>query len=399
LTFIKRNKKFFNFKNKIKVYKTMKKDFLKISLLVIFTLFLTNCKTKKMETLKVDPKNFDTVIDGKQVALYTLENDNGIIVQITNYGGRIVSLIVPDKNGNKADIVTGYDNIKGYVNDKSFFGGIIGRYGNRIGKGKFVIDGKEYQLPLNDGPNSLHGGLKGFDYKVWDVVKATKDSLVLQYISVDGEEGYPGNLKVEVIYSINNNNELKIDYKAETDATTVVNLTNHAYFNLSGHDNGDILGHLLMINGSKITPVDSTLIPTGEFMNVEGTPFDFRKLQPIGARINDDHIQIKYGKGYDHNWVLDKDSNEMSLAAELVDTISGRVMEVYTTEPGIQFYSGNFLDGTIVGKNGISYKYRHALCLETQHFPDSPNKPSFPSTILRPGEVYKSTTIYKFSVK
>lgn len=377
----------------------MKQKIFKISLFLMLILLMTNCKTKKMETLIVDAKNFDTIIDGKNVALYTLENDNGMIVQITNYGGRIVTLIVPDKEGKKADVVTGYDNIQGYVNDKSFFGGIIGRYGNRIGKGKFVIDGKEYQLPLNDGPNSLHGGMKGFDHKVWDVVKATKDSLVLQYLSVDGEEGYPGNLKVEVIYSLNNNNELKIDYKAETDAPTVVNLTNHAYFNLSGHDNGDILGHLLMINASKITPVDSTLIPTGEFMNVEGTPFDFKKLQAIGSRINDDHIQLKYGKGYDHNWVLDKNGNEMSLAAELVDTVSGRVMEVYTTEPGIQFYSGNFLDGTVIGKKGVSYKYRHALCLETQHFPDSPNKPNFPSTILRPGEMYKTSTIYKFSVR
>ncbi len=366
---------------------------------VFCILFLSSCEPSGDKVVGLDPSKFETTIDGKPVGLYNLENKNGVLIQITNFGGRIVSLWVPDKEGNFADVVTGYDSIGGFVTDSSYFGALIGRYGNRIANGKFTLNGVEYTLPANNAPNSLHGGEKGFDKVVWDVKKNTKDTLVLTYLSKDGEEGYPGNLSVKVIYSLNDNNELKIDYFAETDAPTIVNLTNHAYFNLAGHDSGDILDQILMINADKFTPVDSTLIPTGELRDVAGTPMDFRTPTAIGDRIDDDDQQIENGKGYDHNWVLNQPGNDMILAARAEDPESGRVLEVYTTEPGLQCYTGNFLDGSKIGKNGVPYEHRSAFCLETQHFPDSPNRDNFPSTVLNPGEKYETTIIYKFLVK
>lgn len=373
---------------------------LKLYTMVIALALLISCKPeKKAKFIPLDKAKFEVAINGKPVSLYNLENKNGLMVQITNYGGRIAALWVPDRDGNFDDIITGYDSINGFINNTNYFNGIIGRYGNRIAKGKFILNNKEYSLAINNAPNSLHGGTIGFDHVVWNVEKSVKDSLILTYLSVDGEEGYPGNLAVKVIYSLNDKNEFKIDYFAEADAPTVVNLTNHAYFNLAGHDIADILEHTLMINADRYTPVDSTLIPTGEIVVVAETPFDFTTPTPIGDRINADNQQIKFGMGYDHNWVLNKAGNEMSLAASLEEPESGRIMEIYTNEPGIQFYSGNFLDGTITGKGGVIYKHRQALCLETQHFPDSPNQNIFPSTVLNPGEKYITSTIHKFSVK
>ncbi len=339
--------------------------------------------------------------DGQQVQLYTLTNAKGMKAQITNYGAIVTSLTAPDKNGKMDDIVLGYDNLEGYIGNTTYFGAIVGRYGNRIGKGKFTIDGKEYSVTVNDGANSLHGGKKGFNKVVWQSEKVENPDGVgvkLTYLSKDGEEGYPGNLKSTVTYLLTNNNELRIDYEATTDKPTVVNLTHHGYFNLTGVQN-DILGHELKINADKITPVDSGLIPTGQLANVEGTPFDFRKSTAIGARINADNEQLKFGKGYDHNWVLNTNGDLKAVAVELYEPTTGRLMTVSTTEPGVQFYSGNFLDGTITGKGGKVYKLRSGLCLETQHYPDSPNKPNFPSTLLKPGQTYKSTTIYKFTTR
>lgn len=339
-------------------------------------------------------------VDGKPVDLYTLTNANGLEAKITNYGGIVTSLKVLDRNGKLGDVVLGYDNLKGYVENNPYFGAIVGRYGNRIGAAKFSLDGVEYILAANNGPNHLHGGIKGFDKVVWKATGVTSDdgvSLELAYLSPDGEEGYPGNLSVTVIYTLTDDNELKIDYFATTDKKTVVNLTHHSYFNFVG--SGDILGHKLWLKASRFTPVDEGLIPTGELRSVVGTPMDFTRPFAIGARIEQDTVQLKYGFGYDHNWVLDKRPGEMALVGSLYEPSTGRFMEIYTTEPGIQFYSGNFLDGTITGKRGIIYEFRNGLCLETQHFPDSPNKPDFPSTVLKPGEDYKTTTIYKFSVR
>ncbi|MFO7657951.1 MAG: aldose epimerase family protein [Bacteroidales bacterium] len=363
-------------------------------------LLILSCKPQKQANyIPLDKAKFETTVNGKTVSLYNLENNNSLMVQITNYGGRIAALWVPDRDGDFTDIVAGYDSIEGFIGNTNYFNGIIGRFGNRIAKGKFILNGTEYILAINNAPNSLHGGNIGFDHVVWNVEKSTQDSLVLTYLSVDGEEGYPGNLSVKVIYSLNDSNEFKIDYFAETDAPTVVNLTNHAYFNLAGHDKGDILSHILMLNADRYTPVDSTLIPTGEIVAVTGTPLDFTTPTVIGDRINTDDRQLKYGFGYDHNWVLNKKGKEMSLAATLEEPVTGRYMEIYTNEPGIQLYAGNFLDGTIVGKGGAVYKHRQALCLETQHFPDSPNQSLFPSTVLNPGEKYQTTTIHRFSVK
>jgi aldose 1-epimerase len=339
-------------------------------------------------------------VDGKPVDLYTLTNANGLEAKITNYGGIVVSLKVLDRNGKLGDVVLGYDNLKGYIENNPYFGAIIGRYGNRIGGAKFSLDGVEYTLAANNGPNHLHGGIKGFDKVVWKATGVTSDndvSLELAYLSPDGEEGYPGNLSVTVIYTLTDDNELKIDYFATTDKKTVVNLTHHSYFNFVG--SGDILGHKLWLKASRFTPVDEGLIPTGELRSVIGTPMDFTRPFAIGARIEQDTQQLEYGFGYDHNWVLDKRPGEMALAGSLYEPATGRFMEIYTTEPGIQFYSGNFLDGTITGKRGIIYEFRNGLCLETQHFPDSPNKPDFPSTVLKPDEDYRTTTIYKFSVR
>lgn len=347
-----------------------------------------------------DSSNFNQQVDGKQVNLYILKNKNNMQMAVTNYGGRMVSLLVPDKDGKLTDVILGYDKLDSYSKKgEPFFGALIGRYGNRIGNAKFTLNGKTYNLPANDGPNTLHGGPEGFNTKVWDAKQLSDNSLELTYLSKDGEEGFPGNLNVKVIYSLTDSNELKIDYTATTDKPTVVNLTNHAYYNLDGAGSATILNHELMINADKFTPVDSTLIPTGKLESVKGTPFDFTSSTAIGARINADNEQLKNGKGYDHNFVLNKTGNEMSLAAKVKGPKTGIVMEVYTDQPGIQFYSGNFLTGKENdGKGGKAYAHRSAFCLETQHFPDSPNKPQFPSTELKPGETYKTISVYKFSV-
>jgi len=351
----------------------------------------------------MEKKVFGTTADGKTADLYTLKNKNGMQVSITNFGATVVSIMVPDKAGKVADVALGYDDLAGYELNKNYLGVLVGRYGNRIAHGKFSIDGTEYTLAKNNGDNSLHGGIKGFNKAMWDakdVSKGGEAAIEMKYVSKDGEEGYPGNLSVTVVYTLTNKNELKIDYSATTDKKTVVNLTNHTYFNLAGQGNGDILKQELMINADTFTPVDSGLIPTGELKKVEGTPFDFRKPTAIGARIDANDEQIKLGGGYDHNFVLNrKAATGLSLAARVSDPASGRSMEVWTTEPGVQFYTGNFLDGSFKGKGGIAYQKRTAFCLETQHFPDSPNHPSFPTTLLKPGEKYHTTTVYKFEAK
>jgi aldose 1-epimerase len=351
--------------------------------------------------MKIDKEAYGEV-DGKPVDLYTLTNANGVEMKVTNYGGIVTSLKVPDKYRNLGDVVLGYDNLQDYVKSNPYFGCIVGRYGNRIGKAKFTLNGVGYTLAKNNGDNSLHGGIKGFDKVVWDaqaMVGADSVSVEFKYMSKDGEEGFPGNLSVTVTYALTNDDELKIDYLAATDEVTVVNLTHHSYFNLAGAGSGDILGHELMLAADKFTPVDEGLIPTGELRPVAGTPMDFTQPTVIGDRINQDYEQLVFGKGYDHNWVLNSGGGSMALAASVYEPKTGRMMKVYTTEPGMQFYAGNFLDGSNIGKGGKAYEFRNGFCLETQHFPDSPNKPDFPSTVLKPGEEYKTTTIYKFSAK
>jgi aldose 1-epimerase len=343
---------------------------------------------------------FGKTTNGIPVELYTLRNANGMEATIMTYGGILTSLKVPDKNGHFGDVVLGYDNLEGYLKSTPYFGALIGRYGNRIAKGQFTLDGQTYTLATNNPPNSLHGGWKGFDKVVWTATpKETSDGpvLFLTYNSPDGEEGYPGNLVVSATYSLTADNALKIEFSATTDRDTVVNLTHHSYFNLRG--SGDVLDHVVYINADKFTPVDATLIPTGELKPVGDTPFDFRVPTAIGARINSPDEQIKFAGGYDDNWVLNKSDDTLSLAASVYEPTSGRVMEVYTTSPGLQFYTGNFLDGTITGKGGWVYQFRNAFCMEPQHFPDSPNHPEFPTTELKPGQVYSNTIIYKFSVK
>jgi len=333
--------------------------------------------------------------------LYTLRNANGMEVDVTNYGGTITAIRVPDKNGTVADVTLGFSDIEGYLDEHPYFGALIGRYGNRIAAGQFSIDGKDYELAQNDGGNTLHGGPKGFHRQLYTAeatnVKAGVMGVSLTRTSPDGEEGYPGNLDVTVRYLLNDDNELRIEYEATTDAPTVLNLTNHTYFNL-GHE-ATILNHELIIDAAAFTPVDGGLIPTGELLPVEGTPFDFRKSTAIGARIDDENQQLARGQGYDHNWVLDRDGDGLEPVATLYAPSTGRMMEVLTTEPGLQFYSGNFLDGSLTGRDGTAYVLRSGLCLETQHFPDSPNQPEFPSTELRPGGKYSSATIYRFSVR
>jgi len=336
--------------------------------------------------------------DGKPVLLFTLRNSKGAEAQIMNYGGIVTSLKVADKNGKFSDVVLGYDNLAAYIKETPYFGCLVGRYGNRIAKGKFTLNGKQYTLATNNGENSLHGGVKGFDKVVWTVGKVTDSSLELHYISKNGEEGYPGNLSVKAVYELTEDNALRLDYTATTDAATPCNLTHHSYFNFAGK--GDILDHVVTINADKFTPVDGGLIPTGELRPVKGTPFDFTIPTTIGARINGDDEQLKLGKGYDHNWVVNQATpGVLTKAATVSEASSGRVMEVWSTEPGLQFYSGNFLDGTLTGKGSWVYQFRNGFCMEPQHFPDSPNQAGFPSTILHPGETYRNTIIYKFSVR
>lgn len=348
----------------------------------------------------LDPGNFERELDGKQVQLYFLKNRSGLEIAVTNYGAKVVSLLVPDKEGKLEDIVLGFDDLDGYLNaNEPYFGAAIGRYGNRIAGGKFDLNGKQYRLATNNGPNHLHGGTKGFNAQVWDAKKVNDQTIEFTRLSPDGEEGYPGNLQVKMVYTLSDDNAFKITFSASTDRPTPVNLTHHSFFNLHGAGNGSINDHVLMINAEAYTPVDKTLIPTGKIVKVAGTPMDFREPTEIGKRIEESFEQLEFGNGYDHNWVLKDSGDSQKLAATVWEPESGRYMEVYTTEPGLQFYGGNFLDGKDKGKGDKSYEFRSAFCLETQHFPDSPNQPNFPSTILQPGEQYQHTVIYKFAVK
>jgi aldose 1-epimerase len=352
--------------------------------------------------MNIEKRAYAKTADGVPIDLYTLTNTHGTKVEITNYGGIIVSLYVPDRDGVLGDIVLGFDDPERYLTRNPFFGCLVGRVGNRIAKGRFSLKGVEYVLAQNNGENHLHGGWKGFDKVVWEAETVQENGAVglkLFYLSVDGEEGYPGNLSVTVTYWLNDDNELTIDYKATTDKATHVNLTNHSYFNLAGAGSGDILGHEVTINASRFTPVDATLIPIGELRSVAGTPLDFRQSTPIGARIDQKDEQLGYGGGYDHNWVLDNDPGTLGLAARVYEPTTGRVMEVYTTEPGVQLYTSNMMPPSIQGKAGREYVWRGALCLETQHYPDTPNQPNFPSTVLEPGETYSHITVFKFSTQ
>ncbi len=351
---------------------------------------------------EIKQEHWGSIGSEEQIQLYTLRNSTGIEASITNYGGRLVTLKVPDRNGKFEDVVLGRDDLDGYLQNNPYFGALVGRYANRIANGEFTLDGKRYQLARNNGQNALHGGLKGFDKVAWKArVVSTEDAsaLELTYLSKDGEEGYPGNLNVTARYSLTDENALQVDFDATTDKDTVLNLTNHSYFNLAGQAAGKILDHRVFINADKFTPTNASLIPTGELRDVQGTPFDFRKSTAIGARIDDKDEQLQYGQGYDHNFVVSGSGKEPSLAARVVDPKSGRVMEVLTTQPGVQFYTGNHLDPGVKGKSGVEYKARFGFCLETQHFPDSPNQPSFPSTELKPGQRFRSTTIFRFSVE
>jgi aldose 1-epimerase len=351
--------------------------------------------------MKIKKRKFGVLEDGTAVDVYTLENESGMKADVTNYGGIIISLWTPDRNGEMGDVVLGYDNLVSYEKMNPFFGCLVGRYGNRIANGEFTLDSKNYQLAKNDGHNHLHGGLKGFDKQVWQAKAREMDDgpgLVLKYTSPDGEEGYPGTLSVKVVYTLTNEDALKIDYSASTDKRTVVNLTNHSYFNLSAGKADTILDHSMMLNADYFTPVDGTLIPTGEIQSVANTPLDFRSPTIIGARINESDAQLKFGGGYDHNWIVNGEPGQLRLAAKVYEESSGRLMKVMTTEPAIQFYAGNMLP-SIQGKAGRTYEKRAALCLETQHYPDSPNKAAFPSTVLNPGDTFTSTTIYKFKTK
>jgi len=392
----------------------MKKYILRCTFVFVPILMMASCQPKSdqsgdtstvdssAQVASISESSFGTLQDGTAVSLYLLKNTLGTEMSVINLGGTIVSLKTADRNGIIEDVVLGYDSIDGYIKAPSFFGALVGRYGNRIAKAKFTLDGNTYTLAKNNGENHLHGGLKGFDKVVWQAVPSTASDgavLKLTYLSKDMEEGYPGNLSVEVIYTLTNNNEVKIAYQATTDKKTVVNLTNHSYFNLSGNTRRDILGHTLSLAASRFLPVDKGLIPTGELMDVKGTPFDFTTPTVVGLRINSDHPQIKTGIGYDHCWVFDKDPNTLSLGATLYDSISGRYMEMFTTEPATQFYSGNFLTGAVTGKFNTVYNQRWGLCLETQHYPDSPNQPAFPTVVLTPGDVYKTETVYKFSAR
>jgi len=377
-----------------------------LSVIIVLLVVLVGCTPKKQENtnwFNLKTADFDTIVNGKKTGLYILKNSNGMEAAITNYGGRIVGLTAPDRNGKMADVILGFSSIKGYLNaHEVFHGAMIGRVGNRIAKGKFTLNGVEYTLPLNNGPNQLHGGPGGFHNVVWDVNAVTDSTIVLNYLSKDGEMGYPGNLSVEVQYLLDSKNELVISYHATTDKNTPVNLTSHGFWNLAGEGNGTINNHILKINAEMYTPVDSTLIPLGENVPVEGTPFDFRNGKPIGQDLGEqeNNAQLQHGLGYDHNFVLNQPAKgEMFWAATITDPESGRSMEIYTTEPGLQFYGGNFMDGSDLGISGKAYKFRESFALETQHFPDSPNQANFPSIILNQGETYSTKTIYAFKAE
>ena len=369
-------------------------------LMLFVALVMFACTNKQSLPLLLEEATFKTELNGKAVELFTLNNTNGTTLQITNYGGRIINLWTPDKNGDFEDIVVGYETLAEYLkSNEIYYGTLIGRYGNRIAKGKFTLNDSVYSLATNNDANHLHGGVNGFNNVVWDARKINDQKLDLTYLSHDGEEGYPGNLNVKVIYTLTDDDELKTEYWATTDKPTPINLTQHSFFNLKGAGNGDVNEHIMQIFADAYTPVDAGLIPTGEIAPVSGTPFDFRTPIAIGARVNNDSEQLKFGGGYDHNWVLNKAETGLNYAAKVIEPESGRTLEVFTNEPAMQFYGGNFMDGSDSGKGGKVFDYRGALCLETQHYPDSPNQPSFPSTILNPGEEYYSICIYKFGVE
>lgn len=368
-------------------------------LLIFFLTGITACKNNAHpEIIPLEATAFETTLDGQAIRLFTLQNTKGMACQITNYGGRVVSLWAPDREGRFEDIVLGYPDIQSYqTNKESYFGALIGRYGNRIAEGRFTLNDSLYVLATNNDGNHLHGGVKGYNQVVWESIQNDANMLTLRYRSPDGEEGYPGTLDIEVRYTLTEASELKISYKATTDKTTPVNLTHHSYFNLKGAGNGTILDHLLHIDADAFTPIKAGLIPTGEIAGVEGTPFDFRTPKPIGSDLNQTNSQLELGFGYDHNFVLN--GSGLRKVARVSEPQSGRVLEVWTDEPGLQFYGGNFLDGSEIGKDNKPYAYRTAFCLETQHFPDSPNQEGFPTTLLHPGEVYTSTCIYKLTTE
>lgn len=374
----------------------------KLLALSVFTcLGLVACTGNKEEEKITDsglnPDKFKTIVDGKETGLYTLKNKNDMEVCVTNFGGRIVSIMVPDKEGHMCDVVLGFNSIKDYIDNPSDFGASIGRYANRINNGQFTLDGIKYQLPQNNFGHCLHGGFKGFQYVVYDVVKATGNEIKLSYLAKDMEEGFPGNVNCTVTMTLTDENAIKLSYEAETDKPTIINMTNHSYFNLDGNPEKGNCDYLLMVNASNFTPVDSTFMTTGEILPVENTPFDFRKPTRLGDQLSKDSDQLKNGHGIDHNWVLDTKGNINVVCASLESKESGIKLEVFTDEPGIQIYTGNFLDGTQTGKNGIKYNFRASVCLETQKYPDTPNKSEWPSCILRPGEKYTSNTIFKFT--
>ena len=374
---------------------------------LLWLLALSLCSTEACRTNRKVQSSMKTTVfgklrDGREVHQYTLTNKAGMVAQIIDYGATVTSLLVPDRNGKIEDVVLGYDSVQGYVDGTAYLGALVGRYGNRIGKGRFQLDGKEYQLTINDGENHLHGGKIGFNKVLWEAKPdggSGEPSLVLQYVSRDGEEGYPGTVVLNVRYTLTNKNEMRIEYEGTTNRATILNPTQHSYFNLSGSFTKTILNHQLMIEADDMPPVDKGLIPTGRIASIANTPFDFRNLTAIGARIDDSDEQLIYGKGYDHNWVLRNGYGEVRKAAELYEPASGRLMTVLTNQPGLQFYTGNFLDGSAKGKNGIAYGHRTGLCLEAQAFPDTPNRPEFGSVTLRPGQRYRQTTIYQFSTR
>ena len=378
----------------------MKKNL--ICLFIISTLVLSCTQNAKkvseftLPDIAVNSSDFERVLDGKEIKLFTLSNDNGMVVQVTNFGARFVTILLPGKDGKYVDVTLGYSDLDAYINDRMNLGSVVGRYANRIAKGTFEIDGERYQLEINNNGNTLHSGSSTFAKVVWDAVQSG-DSIIMNYVSPDMDGGFPGELNISLIYVLTENNEIEMIYESETTKKTVINLINHAYFNMTGEGNGDITKHFIKVNGDYITTAYKDLIPTGEFLPVENTPFDLREEVLIGKMINDDHEQIKNGNGYDHNWVLNKDKEgELTFAVSLRDTSSGLGLKIYTTEPGIQVYTGNFMDGSFSGKSGIPYNFRYGVALEAQHYPDSPNQPTFPSTVLEPGKKYFQKTIMEF---